>query len=397
MAGIDRSKFGSAALAKKAEESFRKKDDSGKFKDIFDETMELKKWKCKEGDHILDIIPYLASENHPNAKAGEVVYILDIWVHYGIGVNENAALCMARTYNKPCPICELANALRKRGDVSDEVIKKLAPKRRAIYNIMCYDSQKEIDTGVQIWDASHYLTEKNIIPLARNPRGGGFIAFADIDNGMSISFTREGSGQFNTNYAGYRFVDRDYIIEDDVLQEAVCLEDCIIIPDYEALKEEFMDTWDTLPGAAVEPGMGDDVPLYNETPPPARGGRRPAPAAAAPASRPAPAGQRAPAATKPAASRPAAAKPAVAPPEDELPEDQLGAGLDGDPLDDDLGGLDDGLEDGLMNGGEDDPLSDPLEEETPPPAPTQRRAPAAAPAAGGTRKASLRPTRGARE
>jgi hypothetical protein len=251
-------------MAKRTEESFGRKDSSGKYKNIFKEGTDVKLWKCTEDFHSLDIIPFLAGKNHPQEKPGTATYLVDLWVHQRVGPNEDSYVCPARNYSERCPICEYANTLRSQG-ASDEEIRAISPKRRVVYNVVCYDTAKEEQKGVQIWEASHFLTEKNFLAISRSPRGGGFIPFADPDDGKTVSFTREGSG-INTKYLGFQFSDRDYVISDETLDEARVLDDLIHVPSYEELKEVFFQgDEEAAEGLDDEyDGTGDDVPTFSE-------------------------------------------------------------------------------------------------------------------------------------
>ena len=63
-----------------------------------------------EGKHRINIIPYtIKSKNHPLVKRGEAEigeqdYIMDFYVHRGVGPAEKSVLCLKNTYGKPCPI-----------------------------------------------------------------------------------------------------------------------------------------------------------------------------------------------------------------------------------------------------------------------------------------------------
>src|SRR5574337_1937468 len=102
-------------MADRHKESYDRKDDSGRFKSIFikDAVSGITMWKCSEDEHFINIIPYIAGANNPNVKPGKFAYNLDIFVHRKVGVNEDSYICLARTYNKPCPICEHQAEQRK--------------------------------------------------------------------------------------------------------------------------------------------------------------------------------------------------------------------------------------------------------------------------------------------
>lgn len=236
-----RSKFSGKALLKRTEEAHQRMNEYGKFGRFYVARGDkaLKTWKCKEGEHIIDIIPFLAGPQHHQVREGEPTYLLDVWVHQKVGMDENDVVCLARNYNEPCPICEYLNSMRLEKDLTEEAeitLKALNPKRRCLYNIVCYDSTREEDRGVQLWEVAHFLFEKKILSVARNPRGGGFVPFSSPDSGKSIYFEREGSGITNTQYLGHKFIERQSIITDEILGDAYVLDELLNKLTYDEMK-----------------------------------------------------------------------------------------------------------------------------------------------------------------
>jgi len=202
-------------------------------------------WSCKEGEHIIDIIPYTAGENDPIAPGSES-YVLELFVHNNVGQQEGMIICLSETFKQPCPICEERRRLIKKGE--DEArIKELTPSRypRSIYNIVCYDNADEQSKGVQIWHTSNYLLQQYLLALAKKPIRGGqsagvepFIPFMDLDDGKSVAFKREGQKE-NTKFIGIRFEDRDYKISDVIADAAHVLDDLVAWPTYEDVYRDF--------------------------------------------------------------------------------------------------------------------------------------------------------------
>jgi len=229
-------------MAERHKESFSQKDDSGRFKGIFETSKRagVKFWKCSEDDHEITIVPYLTGNQDPRLPPGKPAFFLYVFVHRGVGVNENSYICLNRTYNgKPCPICEYQKELREATDieVSEDAIKALNPTKRAIYNIVCKDSAKEENVGVQIWDVSHYLFTVPLEELAHKKKGGGDVPYADDTIGKIISFRQKGSKR-NLEYTAFEFKDREPL-SDEVLESAVCLDELLHKPTYEEVYDAF--------------------------------------------------------------------------------------------------------------------------------------------------------------
>jgi hypothetical protein len=197
-------------------------------------------WRPRDGQHIIDIVPYNAGPNDGLEKEGDETYTYEAWVHRGVGPNEQMHICPAETYNEDCPICEHRQTLRERG-ADDKIWKSLFPKRRNIYNILCYDANEE-RKGIQVWEVPYFYAEKNILAIASEPqRGGGSdtINFPHAEHGKSISFTIEPpqSKEDFASYVGFKFLDRDYAIEDEILDEAHTLDELVLLLAYDELSE----------------------------------------------------------------------------------------------------------------------------------------------------------------
>jgi len=242
------------SLRKRTQEQ-TEKSQGGSGKGFFKDNLQnVKFWSCKEGDHLIDIIPYNIGENDPRLskfskrnelQVGDPHYVLEVFAHYDVGPSEQSCICLAETYNKPCPICEHRKQLIKEG-ADEGVVNELKVSRypRVIYNIVSLETADEEAKGIQVFHTSSYLMETNLAKLAKGPVRPGqtgidpYIYFADPDEGKSISFSREGKGQ-NTRFTAHRFLDRNYEIEDEILDAAYCLDDLIYIPTYDEVYEMY--------------------------------------------------------------------------------------------------------------------------------------------------------------
>ena len=232
--------FSGGGLEEATKRSYDMKDSGGFGPKYLKDGVKSSFWFPKDGKHIIDIIPYLAGENDPNAAAGKPQYVLDVWVHQKVGALQQAFYCPAKNAKKRCPICEKQMEMRKSGDYSDEEIKELNPKRRTMYNIVCYDTKEDIKKGVQLWETAHFFFENHIAEISQRPKTGGFIPFSHPDEGKSIAFKISKKGQ-NTEYLGHRFEDRDEPIDDDILESALVLDDLLHIPTLAELKQAVID------------------------------------------------------------------------------------------------------------------------------------------------------------
>ena len=193
-----------------------------------------------EGKHRINIIPFtIKSKNHPLVKKGEAEigeqdYVMDFYVHRGVGPAEKSVICLKNTYGKPCPICEHSANLRKNG--KEEEAKALKPSRRVAYNI---EDLKE-PGKLKVFETSHYLFEKELIEEARDDEEGGFIDFADPEEGKEIKFraskTTKGNMEF-TEFKSFSFEDRDEPISEELLDSAISFDELLVVPTYEEVEK----------------------------------------------------------------------------------------------------------------------------------------------------------------
>lgn len=240
-------------VANQSEESYRRKDKGGGFSSYFKTDEDYPFWSAgttKEDPHVIDIVPFMVGgDSFPmddkgrRLEKGAWAYYLDIHIHQKIGPNESRYVCPAKNYDKPCPICEYVSQ-----QLSDGAEWKDIPevaKRRNVYNILCYDTEKEENKGIQIFEVSHHYMEKNLQTIAKKPRGGGKIFYADPDEGMMIAFQVE-DNEMKT-ISGHQFEPRmvdgkSYVISDEDIGNAYPLDEILEVLSYDELYEIFYGT-----------------------------------------------------------------------------------------------------------------------------------------------------------
>ena len=233
-------------LGSRTKESHSRRDESGGMKTFFDpeKMTNVVTWWAGKGDHIIDIIPYLAGSKDPRNKENAPAYLLDIDVHRYVGPMDEMVVCLEQ-YDKPCPICEESRRLNRAGADWKKEIKPLKPSRRAVYNVVVRDGGEMEKKGVQVFEIAHWFMEKHLAKIAKDPRGGGFTVFSDPDDGKSISFERTGVGMENTGYTGHQFVARPEPITDEELESAYCIDDLVEIKSYDEIYDLFFGTGET--------------------------------------------------------------------------------------------------------------------------------------------------------
>lgn len=195
-----------------------------------------------EGKNRINIIPYeIKTKNHPLVKRGEFEigdkdYVMDVFVHRSVGPTEASVICLKNTFGKPCPICEQMAVLNKEG--KEDEAKAFKAQRRVFYNV-----QDLKDEGkVKVFETSHYLFEKELIDEARDDEEGGFIDFADEEEGQEIKFRASEvsfGGHKYKEFKSFSFEDREEPLEKEVLEQAISFDEIMNVPTYEEVEKIF--------------------------------------------------------------------------------------------------------------------------------------------------------------
>lgn len=225
---------------------------------------EVNFFKPVAGKNKIDILPYVVGSNHhpQGAKKGDVDYILDIYIHKRVGIAKTSVLCLNRTLNKPCPICEEQERLIEEGQ--EKLAENLKATRRGIYNVVDLNDE---DKGIQIFNSTHYFFEKEMLEKLKtleDEQGEGSIIFADPEDGRTIVFRATEETYLKSKYLKFKdfeFAKRKEQYEESIMEETFSLDAMLTIPTYDEVKQ-------LLYGVSDEDGEDEDsdVEEGKETP-----------------------------------------------------------------------------------------------------------------------------------
>ncbi len=244
-------------LNQRVEQSYETRDNASNFTGSFIKDTMPPLWVPANGEHEFDIIPYYSGNQDPSLSPDKFTHKLEYKSHRDVGPAKVWFLCPVQ-FGKACPICEHREEIRtdpptdkNQIEGHEQMVKDLYPRRRMLYNIVCYDSEEEEDKGIQAWEISHHYSEKELMVAAKLPKkmGGGYISFAhpDIDKGQTILLDRSGEGR-KSKYV-YKFVKRDYEISDELLDAAYTLDELLYLPTHKEIYDAY---WDKSGEEAVE-------------------------------------------------------------------------------------------------------------------------------------------------
>jgi hypothetical protein len=210
-------------------------------------------YKPKPGLNHVDFVPFMVkSDKHPRGvKAGNYEYILDIFVHRGVGPAKDNFICLQATFGKPCPICEAREILKLDPEAKEDEIKALYPKARCWYNVIDLDS-KDPNQPVQIFEESKFLFEKEMLEFITSKNE---FDFWDYEVGKSLEFFASENKSDKGSYLKYKqfHLDQRPVYNPEICDEAYDLIDLLHIPTYDEVQMSFLgDDKDLQPKAQAE-------------------------------------------------------------------------------------------------------------------------------------------------
>jgi len=190
----------------------------------------------------IDVIPFKVGKGNPHAEEGKVYFERTYWVHPRIGADENSYVCLAKTCGEKCPVCEHRAKLTKDPDSDEDEIKALAPKERQLWNVIDADNRA---AGIQLFDISFHLFGKLLDKAVRDAdEDEDFEFFADPEEGytLKLSVSEKTMGKSRPFYevSQITFKNRSEQYEQDIIDEAHCLDDLIKIVPYDKLRAIFL-------------------------------------------------------------------------------------------------------------------------------------------------------------
>ena len=216
--------------------------------------------KAEKGWNLWDIIPFVISEDWypklrgPNGVPGglgkdDIDYKLEVPIHTRVGIEEISVFCLLKAFGEPCFNCD-----QVKEEPDKKAKKALYPRWRAIYNII--NTKK--DDGVEIFDVSEFLFERELLKQAENS-DGEVITFSDLEEGNTVEFKAGDKKVINEDtgksysfkeYGSFKFRDRE-AYDEDVLKQVYPLDSMLKILTYEQQQRLYL-------------GISDDDEIENE-------------------------------------------------------------------------------------------------------------------------------------
>ena len=192
----------------------------------------------EEGVHELDILPYVVGKGNRFADEGFGHYAREYHSHRVPSSNGRSKVvaCARECFGKPCAVCDW---LDKHSQTADKkLVDGLKGKVRFLFNVV---DRKEKGRPIRVWD-THYYNRKmgtgELIKEAMDTLPEGVEPFG-LEDGYTL-FIKSTEDSFQGNkFQKVTRVDlrprkEDY--PEDTIHKTACLDECIVEPDYKAIK-----------------------------------------------------------------------------------------------------------------------------------------------------------------
>jgi len=203
------------------------------------------------GDYFIRIISPKFSKYPPEDLP---FYGRAIFKHDNIGADQRTFLCRKKMWMEPCPVCELAEKLR-RTNPDDDRIAALRWSRRYLFFVYDVRNAESEAKGLHWYDCPVTIKD-DVISLSKDKRTGRFIDVSDRVDGKDIEFTKTGTGMQGTKYGGTKLVENAVPPEDWYINVPDDFEEFLLHPTYEDVQRELTGL---VPGSEIRQNTTVDI------------------------------------------------------------------------------------------------------------------------------------------
>lgn len=165
---------------------------------------DVKSFKAADGKNRVRILPRTWDDDDGPRHWG-----LEVWVHYGIGADNSAYLCLKKMKGERCPICEERERLAAEGD--EDAAREIRPVKRIIAYAI---DRKNEDEGPMVWWMPAHKIAAEVADRSDDPDTGKLLKIDHPEKGYDVTFRKSGSGM-KTQYTGVDVARRSSPISDD--------------------------------------------------------------------------------------------------------------------------------------------------------------------------------------
>lgn len=216
-------------------------------------------YKPEEGKATLRILPYVVTDpKHPDgeqAPTGDIWYKRPFKRFRGIGT-EKKPYISPKSVGKPCPILEYYTAAKADPSIPDKEANRAKPQDMVMYNIQVLDPKTKKWSDPMFFFYSYHNFEKMLKKELLDPDNEDFLAFMDLEGGYDIRVRWEKESFDGNDFlkaGSFQFLERDEDLDEDILDQVVNLDDCLVVKSYKELQNIFLELDDEEVEGGAEP------------------------------------------------------------------------------------------------------------------------------------------------
>lgn len=237
-------KYGSAA--DRAKKAAAQAGPGGGGGTMFNIPQGIQFYKPEEGKATLRLLPYIVTDpKHPD---GEMAPVGDIWYKRPakrfrqIGA-EKKSYISPKSVGKPCPILEYYTAAKADPSIPDKEANRAKPQDIVLYNVQVLDPKTKEFSDPMFFFYSYHNFEKALKKELLDPDNEEYLAFMDLEGGFDIRVRWEKESFEKNDFlvaGNISFIERDDI-DEDILDQVVNLDECLVIKSYKELQNIFLE------------------------------------------------------------------------------------------------------------------------------------------------------------
>lgn len=170
---------------------------------VLEEEFGIKSFTPKEGQVFLHLL-----ERWEDKK-----FFLELFVHYNMGADNHAFLCLDKMYGETCPICAYREELKNANEPKD-VYNQFNWTRRYLMWVVNMETKRTVKEGPMLYDAPTKV-KNEILGLCLDPRTDEIVDPSDPQERINVVFKRTGKTMTNTEYTQFKLEEQ----EDDIPEE----------------------------------------------------------------------------------------------------------------------------------------------------------------------------------
>jgi hypothetical protein len=174
----------------------------------------VSQYKPKEGECTIRLMPAGWGSDKKMVDKWGAAWKIAIYVHWGVGPDKGAYLCLDKMKGEPCPVCE---AQREAEDEDER--QQFKPSARALCWLIDRDNER---AGPQVWSMPNTFF-RDLSNRSIDKKSNSVIRFDSPAEGYDVVFTREGSG-LKTKYESIEVLRDSTPLNDDPKKQEAWLE-----------------------------------------------------------------------------------------------------------------------------------------------------------------------------